>query len=125
MNVISYVNRRKKQFTDRREAIMTAKHEDKQEALLRMREQRKKLEARVKTSEALATEQAKIKDLKQKQFAGSLAGKIVGNMKSKIREGRAQGNVFTQGSGGNNIFTQTEDPFKNLEKKRGKPKSIY
>lgn len=127
MSVFDYINKKKEQHQARREAIQTARHEDKQQALLKITEQRKKLQKRVDTSEALTSEKAKIKKLKQREFKGSMAGKVVTGMKAKIKEGKAKGNVFTQGSGANNLFTQSSgsSPFTELGKKKGKQKSIF
>lgn len=132
MSIYDYIRKKTTQFQAKREAIATATHEDKQEALLKLREQRKKLEARAETNKGLLEERKKIRELKQEAFksspGGALAIKVFGNMQKKIREGKAKGNLFTQstepnpiyGGGGPNPFTQGigKNPFLPEEKKK-------
>lgn len=128
MGVFDYINKKKQQHQARREAIATARHEDKKESLLKMYEQRKKLEERRAFEEAHRIEKAEIRKLKQERLnntlGGKMAGKVVTGMKAKIKASRGKPNVFTQGAG-KNVFTKTNSPFTELGKKKGKQKSIF
>lgn len=115
MSILNYIADKKAKFKNRIEVQRNQNIEAKKIKLRELEEQNKQRNKELKLERDLEKQEKKAKELKKEKFNYTLAGKVVNNIKSKVKESKKanaknysgnSGNIFTQSSSYNNPFTK-------------------